>query len=311
MKSSSDQQDIYDVEITSRANAQIKLARAVVEGRDARSIFVEGLRLCEEAVGALQTIEQAFFTREGLSDERLLGLVERARARGARLIQVTSNVFDSLSDTKSPQGIALVAPRPVLSVRQFAERIAVTAISSKDLSNNENVSNENRTDAASSVERATLLVILHQINNPSNAGAMLRVAEAAGAHGVISTEGTVDLFGTKALRGAMGATFRVPLLANQPFVRVAEWCRMSLINTVAATTDAAQTHTDFDWRAACAVFIGNEARGLDATEIAQLDARIAIPMRAPVESLNAATALAVVLYEAARQRGSFTARLVG
>lgn len=306
MKSSSAQPNVYDAEITSRANQQIKLARDVVEGKDTRSIFVEGLRLCEEAVGALQTIEQAFFTREGLRDERLIGVLERARKRGAQIIQVSTNVFDSLSDTKSPQGIALVAPRPNLSARQFGVRIAANADNSSDLSDSKNLSKANRKDAvASSFNRAPMLIVLHRINNPSNAGAMLRVAEAAGAHGVISTEGTVDLFGTKALRGAMGATFRVPLLANEPFSRVVEWCRKSLITTVAAATDAVQTHIEFDWRKPCAVVIGNEAHGLDASEIAQLDTQIAIPMRAPVESLNAATALAILLYEAARQRDSF------
>lgn len=301
----------HDVEITSRANAQIKEARKVIEGRDARLILVEGLRLCEEAVAALETVEQAFFIREVSNDPRFVNVLERARKKGAQIVLVSASVFDSLSDTKSPQGVALIAPRPIFSAQRFIDRIfaadAHSVLNRAEPSNNPG----RKTAEAPSVVTSPLLVILHQINNPSNAGAMLRVAEAAGAHGVISTDGTVDLFGTKALRGAMGATFRVPLWSGEHFVRVIEWCRKERIITVAATTDSALMHTDHDWRAPCAIVIGNEAHGLNNSEISSLDARIRIPMRSPVESLNAATALAVVLYEAARQRGYFAARPVG
>jgi TrmH family RNA methyltransferase len=132
---------------------------------------------------------------------------------------------------------------------------------------------------------------------------MLRVAEAAGAAGVVATGGTADLLSPKALRSSMGSAFRLPQWSGACFDELIEWCRGRKIETVGTVLDANQTHIEHDWRGAHAIICGAEASGLTAEEIAQTDARVRIPMREPVESLNVAVALGVVLYEAARQRG--------
>ncbi|HYY41607.1 MAG TPA: RNA methyltransferase, partial [Pyrinomonadaceae bacterium] len=149
-----------------------------------------------------------------------------------------------------------------------------------------------------------LVVIMHRINNPANAGAMLRVAEAAGATGVIATAGTVDLFSPKSLRGAMGSAFRLPLWPGAQLDEALNWCAARGIVTVATDLRAELTHTEFDWTRPHALVMGAEAHGLAPQESAAAATHLRIPMRPPVESLNVATALAVVLYEAARQRAA-------
>ena len=227
----------------------------------------------QERKAALE-IEVAFFTARLAQDARGAELLAALGRMDARAYELSDSVFDSVADTQSPQGIVLLAQRP-------------------------------RTEPAvlEAVQTATpLVVILHRINNPANAGAMLRVAEAAGATGLIATAGTADLFSPKALRGAMGSAFRLPVWAGARFAAALAWCAARDITTVATDLRAARTHTEQDWSAPSAIIIGPEAGGLTAAEVAAAQARIRIPMRSPVESLNAATALAVVLYEAARQR---------
>jgi TrmH family RNA methyltransferase len=261
--------------ITSRHNPSIRRARAARDGRAEGLVFVEGLRLCEEAAGSGLAVEEFFFTEKFSRDERGARLLAGLGARARAAVEVSESVLASISDTKTPQGVALVARRPATDLASF-----------------ERVLNED-----------PLLVVLHGVGNPANAGAMLRVAEAAGAAGVVTTAGTTDLLAPKSLRGAMGSAFRLPLWAGASFGEVVAWCRRRGVKTVSADLSARQTHTEIDWAGARAIICGAEAHGLSDEEAAAADLRVRIPMRRPVESLNVAAALAVLLYEAARQRG--------
>ncbi|HVG30296.1 MAG TPA: RNA methyltransferase [Pyrinomonadaceae bacterium] len=263
--------------ITSRKNSLALRARAVREGRAGRDlIFVEGVRLCEEAARSGLRVEDVLFTEGVTSDERGAPLLEELRRSSTALLtEVSEGVLESVADTRAPQGIVLLARRPPVGRDAFE----------------------------GAVGDRPLLVILHRVNNPSNAGAVLRVAEAAGASGVVATAGTTDLLSPKALRSAMGSSFRLPLWTGASFDEVTGWCRSRSIKIAATDASATRAHTELDWRGAHAVLCGAEGDGLTAREVAAADERIGIPMRAPVESLNVAVALGVVLYEAARQRG--------
>jgi len=260
--------------ITSRYNPLIQHARAVSKGLSKELIFVEGLRLCEEAVRSRLACEEALYTEKFAQDERAVALLAQLKRNGSRCTIISENIFASLTDTKTPQGTVVLARRPATD----------------------------RTAFEASFRQDPLIVILHRINNPANAGAMVRVAEAVGATGVVATEGTTDLLSPKALRGAMGSSFRLPLWTHAKFDDVLSWCRERGVCTVSADLAATQTHTDVAWTGAHAVIMGAEAGGLTEREIQLADERIRIPMQPPVESLNVAVALAVVLYEAARQR---------
>ncbi len=260
--------------ITSRDNAHVRHARLVREGKVAGEIFVEGIRLCNEAEGAKLEIKEAIHTEELMSDERGSRLLSKLEQHGTRLIVVSENVFAVLSDTKTPQGIILLAAKP---------QTDACVLEYKSIS-------------------VPLVVIIHRLNNPSNAGAILRTAEAAGAGGIISTTGTTDLFSPKALRGAMGSSFRLPIWTRAEYSDALKWCTERGIITICADVRGEIEHTECDWTLPRALIVGPEASGLSEDEVAQADETLRIPMQPPVESLNVAVAAGIILYEAARQR---------
>ena len=263
--------------ITSRDNELARRAKRTRDGKEAEHIFIEGLRLSEEAINSNSLIEDVIYTQKFSEGVRAAKLIHTLKGRAQRIAMADEKVFTSISDTKSPQGIAIIARRPQTNLDHFASR---------------------------QQNPRPLLVIMHGINNPSNAGAMLRVAEATGASGVVATFGSTDLFSPKALRGAMGSSFRLPLWTGAQFRDVVAWCKSRDLKIICAALSAQRTHVDVKWNAACALVFGSEANGLTSDEITLADELIKIPMRPPVESLNVATACAVILFEAQRQRGS-------
>lgn len=260
--------------ISSRDNDRVRHARKVREGQVPDEIFIEGVRLCEQAVQANLQITGVFHTEHVGFDDRGESLLAEVGKRFSDAIVVTDSVFASLSDTKSPQGIALLAGRP-----QADERTFVSAQSD-----------------------TPLIVIAHRLNNPANAGAIVRAAEGAGATGLIATKGTADIFSAKALRGAMGSSFRLPIWIGAELPAAIAMCRSRGIRSICIDARATRAYTECDWTIACAVVVGPEAEGFDSEEIALSDGALRIPMREPVESLNAAVATGIVLYEARRQR---------
>jgi TrmH family RNA methyltransferase len=147
-----------------------------------------------------------------------------------------------------------------------------------------------------------LLVVLHQINNPVNVGAIIRTAEAAGAIGVITTRNTSDPFSPKSLRGAMGSAFRLPIWSGRTFEEVVGWCRERGIVTACADGEATTDYTDLDWTKATALMLGPESTGFTAEELMHADQSVKIPMQGLAESLNVSVAAGILLFEAARQR---------
>jgi TrmH family RNA methyltransferase len=261
-------------QITSRDNARLKHARAVRDGRIETEIFVEGLRLAEEAAEVLE-VTDFFYTPEFAENERAVELLNKLpHFQGA---VVSQKLLESISDTKTPQGVVLLAQKPATGKSILVKTFDLNP--------------------------ASLFVVLHELNNPANVGAVLRTAEAVGVSGVILTRKSADVFSPKSLRGAMGAAFRLPFWTNADFDEAIEFCGVNKIKTVCADVQAEKKHTEIDWRRRVALIIGSEARGLAPDEINQTDEQIRIPMKMPVESLNAAVAGGIILYEAARQRG--------
>ena len=260
--------------ITSRDNPLAKRARAVRDRKLEGLIFIEGLRLCEEALGASLLIEDVLCTERMASDERGARLLGALGPVCERITFLSDQVFASISDTKTPQGIICIASRPRTGRELLVAHDGLVP----------------------------LMIVMHRINNPSNAGAILRTAEAAGVTGAIVTAGSTDLFSPKALRGAMGSSFRLPLWTGAGFSEIIEWCAAKGIRTVSADVRSGRSHTEIDWTVPRALIVGAEATGLEQSEVAAAGEALKIPMRAPVDSLNVAVASAIILYEAARQR---------
>jgi len=260
--------------ITSRDNSLLRHVRAVRDGRVYDQIFVEGMRLCEEALASGLKIGAVIFSDEIARKEKPAWLIEKLSTASDRLVSVSEKLLTYISYSKTSQGILLLALRPETSENQFAAKQKETS----------------------------LIVIMHRINNPVNVGAILRTSEATGVTGAIATENAADPFSPKALRGAMGAAFRLPVWYRPTYAQALEWCAQRGIKTVCADLDAQKNYTEFDWTAPCALILGPETAGLSRAEIAAADDAVRIPMHEPVESLNVSVATGVLLYEAARQR---------
>jgi TrmH family RNA methyltransferase len=260
--------------ITSRDNSLLRQARAVRDGKIDELIFVEGLRLCEEAQRSNLTIEAVIVSEELLRKERAGQAIAELSRVSKRTASVSEKLLESISYTKTPQGIVVLAERPDSSEEYL------------------------------SVGVNPLLVVLHQINNPVNVGAILRTAEAAGATAVITTRNTSDPFSPKSLRGAMGSAFRLPIWSGPSFEQVVEWCRQRGIVTACADAEAATDYTDLDWTEGIALFVGPESTGFTAEDLMNADRSVKIPMQGLAESLNVSVAAGILLFEAARQRAA-------
>lgn len=262
------------IKISSRDNSLLRRARAVRDGKVNELIFVEGLRLCEEALQSGIRIEAVIYSEEIGEKERVAHLLEELASSCDCLAEVSEKLLATISYTKTPQGIVVLAKRPE---------------SGKSVL-------ETRNDGW------PLIVILHGLNNPVNVGAILRSAEAAGATGVISTASTADPFSAKALRGAMGSAFRLPVWHSPSYTDALAWCTTHNIRTVGADVGAPTLHTEIDWTIPSALIVGPESTGLTRDEVAMAVERVRIGMKGSVESLNVGVAAAILLYEAARQR---------
>jgi TrmH family RNA methyltransferase len=258
------------MQITSRDNSLLRQVRAVRDGKVDELIYVEGLRLCEEALRSRLTIEAVVVSEELLRKERVAAVIQELSQASKRFGSVSEKLLESVSYTKTPQGIIVLAQRPESSEIQVGTN--------------------------------PLLVVLHQINNPVNVGAILRTSEAAGAAGVIATKNTSNPFSPKSLRGAMGSAFRLPIWSGPSYIEVIEWCRQRGIAIICAAVEATTAYTEIDWSRPSALILGPESTGLTAEELELADRRVSIPMKGMAESLNVAVAGGVLLFEAARQR---------
>ena len=262
------------MKITSRDNSLLRQARAVRDGKVDELIYVEGLRLAVEALRSQLDIEAVIVSEQLASKEKAATAIEELAKASKRVGSVSEKLLESISYTKTPQGIVVLARRPESSEQRLAQ----------------------------SLPKNPLLVVLHQINNPVNVGAILRTTEAAGATGIITTKNTSDPFSPKSLRGAMGSAFRLPIWREAGFADVIQWCRGRRINLVGTTAQANVKHSDWDWTGATALVLGPESTGLSEEELQATDQRVSIPMHGEVESLNVSVAAGILLYEAARQR---------
>ena len=261
-------------QITSRDNTLLRQARAVRDGKAQDSIFVEGLRLCEEAFSSHLDIDAIIYSEKIAGKARAIQLIEQLQAAGHRTVSVKESLLDSISYTKTPQGIIILARRPVIDEAEFRIRQKASPI----------------------------LVLMHGINNPVNVGAIIRTAEAAGATGIIATNNSSDPFSPKALRGSMGSAFRLPIWTGINYANALSWCGEQGIQRVSSAAGAKKDYTAANWRKPFALIVGSESSGLSSDEIELADETVSIPMKGAVESLNVAVAAGILLYEAARQR---------
>ena len=260
--------------ITSLHNKEIKETAALLarkKERDRRGLFVvEGPKMFGEA--PMERIERVYLAQSAAAQ-----MYEKYgdRLSGLSCETVSDEVFVKMSDTKTPQGILCL-------VRQQHYNIEEILRESKG--------------------KRMLFIILEDIQDPGNLGTIFRTAEAAGADGVIMSSWTADIYNPKTIRSTMGSVYRVPFFHVDQMEEAVRRLQKAGVAVYAAHLGGTAAYDACDYQKSTAFLIGNEAKGLREETAACADARITIPMAGKVESLNAAVASSILLFEAARQR---------
>lgn len=268
--------------VQSRQNARVKELRAGF-ARSARTehglISIEGEHLLAEAIASRLRLATVFAS---LGAEHLLDRLDLPA--GAEILTLSADIFSSAVATESPQGIAALVEPPGFMLADILG------------------------DLNSPAAKPPLILIAAGLQDPGNLGTLIRSAEAFAATGLITLPGTVSLWNQKTLRASSGSAFRLPIVAvgrdetDDLFATLAG----RRISALAAVADEAQPASECNLTAPAAIILGNEGSGIPPEILRQADIRVTIPCPGPVESLNAAIAGSILLYEASRQREAGT-----
>lgn len=260
--------------ITSSSNPQIKniiaLQKKPKERKTQDVFLVEGVKMFGEA--PRERISSVFVSESFLEDSGQRRLLE-----GIDYECVSDKVFCEISDTMTPQGIMAV-------VRQYHYTL-------------EDILRQKKTH---------MLLILEEIQDPGNLGTIIRTGEGAGITGIIMSRGCVDIYNSKVIRSTMGSVYRVPFLYTENLGQTVSEIKKYCTVYAAYLKGSRYAYDKGNYKKSTAFLIGNEAKGLSDEAVGLADERVIIPMEGKVESLNAAVAASILMYEGARQRRSDT-----
>lgn len=260
--------------ITSIKNPLVKRIRSLVSDRDQREqerkLVVEGIRMIEEVLAAGVPIDVLLYDPDVSAHPRAAAALAASRRRDVRLVQASSHVVAACSQVETPQGLVAVVAKPAVALAQVAGR------------------------------PDQLTVVADRIQDPGNLGTMIRIADAAGATGVIVTRGSVDPTNPKAVRATMGSLFHLPVVEAAAEDAIAT-LRAHRVRILIADQHGAIEYTAASYRRPVALVLGNEGEGVDAPWREVAEAAVRIPLYGRAESLNVAVAAGLLLYEANRQ----------
>lgn len=261
--------------ITSPANPKIREAISLLTSRRSGSsgelFLIEGPHLIESAISAGASIRTVFFSEAALAQTTIMDIALSLGRKHITCFETTGALIRKISGTETPQGIVAVASfsKPPL----------------KDITHGP----------------LPLLVLLDGIQDPGNLGSIIRTADAAGADGVVLLPGTCDAYAPKTIRATAGSIFNIPVITAET-ESVLSSLKQQRISVVATAADAGQSLFDARLDGPIAFAFGNEAHGVSRPLRSRADSLLRIPIQGSAESLNVASAAAVCLYEAIRQR---------
>ena len=261
--------------ITSRRNPLVARFRRAAgrRARDDEVILLDGAHLVEEALGAGVAIEIAAFARTDLdASAGARELAARIRSAGGRVLAVPDDVLGAISPAASASGVTALAARPRRAVDDLLDATPALVLMTVD------------------------------VQDPGNVGGIIRTAHAAGASGVVASGTSADPYSWKALRGSMGGALHLPVITGLTAPHMLEWAHRHGLARCALAASGGTPLYELDLRRPLLLMVGSEGAGLPEVLRRTSDESISIPMQAPANSLNAAAAAAVVLYEAWRQR---------
>ena len=268
--------------ITSTSNSQVKQVSAIAKRAKARResglFIVEGEKMFSELPKERlhrTYVTESFLRQQGEEADRLLA--------GCRYETVTDEVMKAMADTQTPQGILALC-------RQFSYELS-------------DILGERKEGDEHTQEKAPAqLVILETLQDPGNLGTILRAGEGAGITGVIMNSTTADIYNPKVIRSTMGSVYRVPFVYVEDLAGAVRRVKQAGVRLYAAHLKGEKNYDQQDYTGRTGFLIGNEANGLSDETAELADAYIKIPMLGKVESLNAAVAASILMYETARQR---------
>ncbi len=270
---------MVELSVTSASNPRLRAVAALRRRRvreEEGLTAVDGYEELELALDAGVVPQVVLHCPELMLDPaRQSALVARARALGAGTIRCGRAAFEKVAYREGPDGFLAVLPVPGVALSELV------------------------------VPPDPLVVVCEGLEKPGNLGAVLRTADAAGVAAVLAADPTTDWGNPNVVRASKGTVFTVPVAAAST-AEVLAWLAQHGIRLVATTPDTDALHTDVDYRGAVALAVGAEKHGLTASVLSAADERVRIPMAGRVNSLNASTAAAVVVYEAVRQRTAGT-----
>lgn len=257
-------------EITSRENPLIKDYIKLRDNRKHRTqqktFVLEGARIIEDALKEEAELSYAFITEEASIKYQSV-VMALTSALGSRAYRIPGELASKLSDTKASQGIFAVA--------KTLDKIL----------------------SADKIKDGGKYLILDSLQDPGNVGTIIRAADAVGISGIFLC-GCCDIYNPKTVRSTMGSLFRVPLLCNMEYQSVISVMKDADIITYASVIDgSAESLADIAFEENCAVVIGNEGNGLSYEDAALCDKRLTIRMKGNINSLNAASAAGIILWE--------------
>ena len=259
--------------ISSMQNPAVKLLKSLhsKKGRYENGLFlVEGTRVCSEICPPWQTelliFSERFYEENAERKELIAGCPE------AKVRILPEEVFAAVSDTQHPQGVLAAVRMRLFDLSVFTQK------------------------------KNPFLVVLEDLQDPGNAGTILRTADAAGADGILCSKGTVDFYSPKTVRASMGSIFHLPVVQAENIAEDLLELRQHGVHLLAAHLQGSRPHFEADYTGGCAIMIGNEGNGLTPEAAALADERVRIPQPGRAESLNASVAAGILIYEALRQR---------
>jgi RNA methyltransferase, TrmH family len=264
-------------QLTSRDNPILKTVRLVSAGArraPENLVLAEGIRVLEEAARSGYPIEAAVFAENFGSTEREHRLLESWRTKKFRLYSASAKIFKTVSTVQKPQGALALVKVPEISLANAVPK------------------------------RNSLIIYGCGIQDPGNLGTLIRTAAAAGATMICTEKGTVSARNPKAIRASAGSFFHLVPAENVPLDQFLEYCRQYSIQPYRTDAREGINYYEKDLQSPCAIMLGNEGSGMDATKLAGVPS-IRIPMNSKIESLNVASAGAVILFEAAKQRNAY------
>jgi TrmH family RNA methyltransferase len=263
------------VVITSPSNTYIKFIRSLRHRKyrdESDRFYVEGGKLLWEALDSGASFERVLFCPDLIRSLAEKHLIDRAIRLEIDCVEVNRRVFESLSEWDEPEGLgAVLIKRP-----SRLEEVPLTG--------------------------QVLVVMVDSLQDPGNLGTIIRTADGAGAAGVLLVGPCVDLYNPKTIRATMGSFFALPVVECDDEATAFQWLRDGGVQIVAGSPKATTLYWEIDYRSSTCFVIGNEARGIREAIFPYVDTSVRIPIFGKADSLNAAVAAAVLLYEAVRQR---------